>query len=222
MNHGFELRTVNVFVSSVGIVVAAGKIDGGYPKFRSDKGDVGEGALRGLEAFAGDVSREVGIVTAVENGVIFSFAVKFDDEFEVVDFFRQLVLSVSKAELFSPKPADFLVTAEQKPWLDFGTAVDFDESKDAATIVAANALRAHDDVAVRGKAKVANGFFVNGIQMRDKHDGSLPVDENEISLAEQSVAFEFFGEAFEKLLLSRAEEVFQIFHADTSSARQLG
>ena len=177
--------------------------------------------MRDLEAFAGDVSLEVGIVTAVENSVIFSFAVKLDDKFEVVDFIRELVLTVSEAKLVSSKPADLLITAEQKPRLDFGKAVDFDESKDAATIVAANALRAHDDVAVNGKANVADRFFVNGVKVCDEHNGSLPMDENEIALAEQSIALEFFSKAFEKLLLRGTKEIFQDSHADTSSALQL-
>lgn len=147
-----------------------------------------------------------------------ALTVKFDDEFEFVYFCRQLALTVSEAKFFSSKPADFLVTRKQGPRLDFGKTVDFDESENAATIVAANALRAHEDVFVRGKADVANGFFVNGIEMCDEHDGSLPVDENEITLVEQSIGFECFGEAFEELLLSRAEEIFQIVHAGTSSA----
>ena len=62
---------------------------------------------------------------------------------------------------------------------------------------------------------------MNGVEMSDKHDGSLPVDENEIALANQSVAFECFGETFEELLLRGAEEIFQILHAGTSSALQL-
>ena len=177
--------------------------------------------MRGLEALAGDVSLEVGIVTTIVNGVMRAFAVKFDDEFEVVDFFRQLELLMSEAKFFSPKPANFLVATEQEPRLDFGKPIDFDESKDAATIVAANALRAHDDVAVSGNADVANGFFVNGVEVCDEHDGRDAFDENEIAFAEQRVAFEFFSEAFEELLLSGAEKIFQRSHADTSSARQL-
>ena len=112
VNHGVELGTINVLVARVSRVVAAGEIDGGNTKFWSDKGDVGEGALRGLEALAKDVSREVGIITAIINGVIFSFAVKFDNEFEVVELIGQLMLLMSEAKLFSSKPADFFVTAE--------------------------------------------------------------------------------------------------------------
>ena len=140
--------------------------------------------MRDLEAFAGDVSLEVGIVTAVENSVIFSFAVKLDDEFEIVEFIWQLFLLMSKAEFFSTEPANFFVATEQEPRLDFGKTVGFDESEDAATIVAANTLRAHDDVAVNGKANVADRFFVNGVKVCDEHNGSLPMDENEIALAD--------------------------------------
>ena len=128
---------------------------------------------------------------------------------------------MSKAELFSPKPADFLVTTEKEPRFDFRKAVDFAESKNAAPVVAANALRAHDNVAVSGKADVANGFFVNGVEMSDEHDGSLSANENEIALAEQSVALEFFGEPVEELLLSGTKEIFKGSHAGTSSALQL-
>ena len=209
MNQGVELGTIDVFVASVSRVVATGEIDGGNAKFWSDNGNVGEGALCGLEPLAGDVSHEVGIVTAVKNGVVFAFAVKLDDEFEVVKVVWQLLLLMSKAELFSPKSADFFVTAEQEPRFDFGKAIDFDEGKDAAPVIAANALRAHDDVAVSRNANVANGFFMNGVEMSDEHDGSLPVDENEVALVEQSIAFEFFSETFEKLLLSGAQEIFQ-------------
>ena len=56
----------------------------------------------------------------------------------------------------------------------------------------------------------------------DEHDGSLPVDENEVALVEQSIAFKFLGEAFEELFLRGAEKIFQGSHAGTSSARQLG
>lgn len=94
------------------------------------------------------------------------------------------MLLMSEAKFFSPKPADFLVAAEQKPRLDFGKAINFDESENAATVVATNSLRAHDDVTVSGKADVANGLFVNGVEVGDEHDGSLPVDENEVALAD--------------------------------------
>jgi len=59
---------------------------------------------------------------------------------------------------------------------------------------------------------------VNGVKVCDEHDGSLSVNENEIVLAKQGIGFEFFGESFKELLLSRAEKVFQRNHADISSA----
>ncbi len=99
--------------------------------------------------------------------------------------------------------------------------MNFDESKDATAIIAANALRAHDDVAVSRDADVFDGLFVNGIHVCDKHDGSLPVNENEIAFADERLSLEFFAEAFEKLLLSGAKEIFQSIHAGTSSALQL-
>ena len=55
LNHGGELRTVDVFVTGVRRVVTAGEIDGSNPKFRSNEGNIGKGTLRGLEAFAGNV-----------------------------------------------------------------------------------------------------------------------------------------------------------------------
>ena len=54
--------------------------------------------MRGLEAFARDVSLEVRICATVKNGVIFSFAVKLDKKFEVVEFFRKLELLMSETE----------------------------------------------------------------------------------------------------------------------------
>ena len=122
--------------------------------------------------------------TAVINGVARAFAVKLNNEFDVVEFFRKLVLLMSKAELFSPKPAYFLVTTEQEPRLDFGKAINFDESKDAATVVAANALRTHQNISVSRDADVLDGLFVNGVEMSDEHNGGLSVDENEIALAD--------------------------------------
>ena len=55
---------------------------------------------------------------------------------------------MSEAKVFSPKSADFLVTRKKEPRLDLGKTVDLDESEDAATIIAANTLRAHQDIAV--------------------------------------------------------------------------
>ena len=184
LNHGIELGTIDVFVESMSRVVSAGKIDGSNAKFRRDERDVGEGTLRGLEALAGNVSLKVGIVTVVINSVARALAVKLDNEFEVVDFFRELILLMREAELFSTEPADFLVATEQKPRLDFGKAVDFDECKDAATIVAANALRTHQNISVSRDADVFDVLFVNGVEVCDEHDGSFSMDENEIALAD--------------------------------------
>ena len=184
LNHGGELGTIDVFVESVSRVIAAGQIDGSNAKFRRDNGDVRERTLRGLKTFAGDVSLEVGIVAVVINCVARALAVKLDEKFEVVEFLGQLVLLMSETKFFGTEPADFLVATEQEPRLDFRKAVDLDESKDAATIIAANALRAHDDVAVRGKADVFDWFFVNCVEMCDEHDGGLSVDENEVAFAD--------------------------------------
>ena len=129
---------------------------------------------------------------------------------------------MSEAKFFSPKPADFLVTAEQEPRLDFCELVNFDESENATAIIAANALRGHEDISVSGEANIANRLFMNGIKVCDEHDGSLSANEYEITFTNERFAFEFFGEPLEKLLLRGAEEIFQILHAGTSSARQLG
>ena len=117
--------------------------------------------MRGLEAFAGDIFLEVSIGATVKNGVTFSFAVKLDKKFEVINLFRQLMLLMSEAEFFSPKPADFLVATEQEPRLDFGKAVDFDDSKTTASVIATNSLRRHKNIFISRKADVANGLFVN-------------------------------------------------------------
>ena len=91
---------------------------------------------------------------------------------------------MSEAESFSPKSADFLVAGEKKPRFNLRGVVNLEKSKNAATIIAANALRAHQDIAVSGSANVADRLFVNGVEMCGEHDGSLTVDENEIVLAE--------------------------------------
>ena len=62
--------------------------------------------------------------------------------------------------------------------------VNLEKSKNAATVIAANTLRAHQDIAVLRFANVAHRLFVNGVQMRYEHDGSLSVDENEIVLVD--------------------------------------
>ena len=94
------------------------------------------------------------------------------------------MLLMSKAELFSPKPADFLVTTEKKPRFDFRKAVDFAESKNAAPVVAANTLRAHQNIFISRKADVFDVLFVNGVEVCYEHDGSFSMDENEIALAD--------------------------------------
>ena len=66
------------------MMITTGKIDGGNSQFRSDNGNIRERTLCGFEAFVGDILLEVGIVTAVINGVIFAFTVKLDNEFEIV------------------------------------------------------------------------------------------------------------------------------------------
>ena len=91
---------------------------------------------------------------------------------------------MSEAKFFSTEPADFFVATEQKPRLDFGESVNLDESKYAATVVAANALRAHEDVSVSRDADVLDGLFVNCVEMSDEHNRRSSVDENEIALAD--------------------------------------
>ena len=139
--------------------------------------------MRGLEAFARDVSLKVGIVTTVVNSVVFYVAVKLDKKFEVVEFIGQLALLMSETEFFCAKPANFFIATEQEPRLDFGKLVNFYESENATAIIAANALRGHKDISVSGEANIANGLFMDGIEMSDEHDGSLSLNENEISFA---------------------------------------
>ena len=68
-NRSLKLEAIDVLVENVSRVISAGKIDSGNAKFRRDERDVGKETLRGFETFAGDVSLEVGIVTAIINGV---------------------------------------------------------------------------------------------------------------------------------------------------------
>lgn len=126
------------------------------------------------------------------------------------------MLLVSEAEFFSPKPADFLVAKEKKPGFDFGETVNFAKSKVTAPVIATNALREHKDISVIRKANIANGLFMNCVHVGDQHNGSLSVNENEITLADERLAFEFFAEPLEKLLLRGAEKIFQRSHAGTS------
>lgn len=127
-----------------------------------------------------------------------------------------MVLFVGATESFSPDTADFLVTRKEKPRFNLCRRVDFDESKNAAAIVAANTLRAHEDITVSRFADVANGFFMNGIEMGDQHNRSLPANEDKVTLADESLALEFLAEPLEELLLRGAQEVFQGFHAEAS------
>ena len=93
-----------------------------------------------------------------------------------------MVLFMSEGEFISPKPADFFVATKQEPRLDFGQAINLDESENPAPIVAAYALRAHDDIFVSRNADVFYGMFVNGVEVSNKHDWSLPVNEDKIAL----------------------------------------
>ena len=172
--------------------------------------------MRGFEILASDVSLKVGICTKVKNGVIFALAVKLDEEFEIVDFLRKLLLLMSKAEFFGTKSADFFVTRKEEPRFNLRGLKDFAQSKNTATIIAANALWTHKDISVRGEANVVNGLFMNGVQMCHEHDGSLPVYEDKIAFIDESFVFKFIGESLEKLFLSWAQKVFQILHAGTS------
>ena len=128
---------------------------------------------------------------------------------------------MSEAEFFCPKSADFLIATEQEPRFNLRGLKDFAEGKDAAAIIAANALRTHQNISVIGFANVFDGLFMNCVKMCYEHDGSLSVDKNEITFTNERFAFEFFGEPLEKLRLRGAKEIFQILHAGTSSARQL-
>ena len=90
----------------------------------------------------------------------------------------------------------------------------FDDSKDTAPVIAANGT--HENIFIRGKTDVVNGFIMNGVQMSNEHDGSKPANGNEIDFTGESLAFEYFANPFEDLLLSRAQEMFEINHAETS------
>ena len=107
-----KFGAIDVFVESVCMIITAREIDGGNFKFWRDNRNVGKGTLRSLETFAGNVSLEVRISATIENGVIFSFAVKLDKEIEVVEFFWKLKLLMGEAESFSPNSPNFLVASE--------------------------------------------------------------------------------------------------------------
>ena len=144
----------------------------------------------------------------VVDSVTRSFAVKLDDELEIVEFIGQLLLPMSATEIFSTKSADFFVAGEEQPRFNLRGLEDFDESKYAATIIAANTLRTHQDISVSRNANIANGFIMNRVQMSDEQNRSLSANENEIVFADKRIAFEFLAEPLEELLLSRAQEVF--------------
>ena len=91
----FEASAMMSVVDRVRVVVSAEKIYGGDAKFRSDKGNVGEGTLSSFEAFAGNVSLEVSIGITIINGVVFIW---------------QFVLLVNCAESFSSDAANALRT----------------------------------------------------------------------------------------------------------------
>ena len=69
-----------MLVERVRMMITTGKIDGGNIQFRRDNRYVREGTLRGLKTLAGDVSLKVGISAGIVNGVIFAFAVNFNDK----------------------------------------------------------------------------------------------------------------------------------------------
>ena len=71
------------------MVVATREIDGSNAEFGRDKGNVRKGAASSLETFAGDVNLEVGIGAIVKDGVVGTFTVKLNDEFQFVKFFGQ-------------------------------------------------------------------------------------------------------------------------------------
>ena len=129
---------------------------------------------------------------------------------------------MSETEFFSTEPANFFLATEKKPRLNLCALIDFDESKTTAPVITANALRGHKDIFVSGEADVANRLFMNRVEMRDEHNGSLPANEDKIAFTDERFAFEFFAKPLEELLLSGTQEIFQDSHADTSSAWQLG
>ena len=126
------------------------------------------------------------------------------------------MLFMSEAESFSPKPANFFVTGEEKPRFNLRGMEDVTESENATAIIAANALRTHENIFIGGKANVANGFVVNSVQMSDEQNGSVAANEDKIALADERIALENFAEPFKELLLSGAKEMFELNHAGTS------
>ena len=66
-------------MKTVGIVITAGKIDGGNTQFRRNEQDVGKGTLCSFKVIAGDILLEVKISILVENSVVGTASVNFDD-----------------------------------------------------------------------------------------------------------------------------------------------
>ena len=75
----FKFRANNILVKTVCIVITGGEIDGGNAKFRRDERDVGKGALCSFKAFADDILLEVDISALVEDSVVGTASVNFDD-----------------------------------------------------------------------------------------------------------------------------------------------
>ena len=73
------------------------------------------------------------------------------------------MLLMSKAEIFSPKSANFFVTAKEKPRFNLRGMEDVAKSENATAIIAANTLRRHKDISVSRNANIANRLFMNGV-----------------------------------------------------------
>lgn len=123
---------------------------------------------------------------------------------------------MSEAKRIRAKPANFFVAGEKKPRFNLSGVEDVTKSENATTIIAANALRTHENIFIGGKANVANGFIMNGIEMSNKQDRSLPMNENKVAFADERDTVEFFAEAFKKLFLRRSKKMFELDHAGTS------
>ena len=81
-NRVIELFDVDVFVKSMSVVIAAGEIDSRNSKCGRKKRNIGKGTECSLKAFAGYVILEIGIVAVVKHGVVRTFAVDFNEEFQ--------------------------------------------------------------------------------------------------------------------------------------------
>ena len=168
VDSGVEFGAIDVFVTSVSVMVTAREINGGSTQFWRNERYVGERTLRSLETFACDVLLEFGIGAVVENSVVFSFTVKLDNELERIQILRKLLLLVSKAESLGTKSTYFLVARKEQPRLNLRGMEDVTKSENATSIVAANALRTYQNVVVSGNANVVDRFFMNGVQMSDE------------------------------------------------------